>query len=574
MARWIYNVEPALAPPGEQRVAALLSNLGKDFTIRWGFYYTSDVSREGDFVIQGPDGHVLVMEAKSGPVELDSQTGRWGTANSENPFDQLDNEWHGVFDLLKDQADKTGMEKPFIDRVLALPDVSISPEQTAYQGQPRDRMAAAGDLADFSSWWKPRFAGRHLRSSMEQARRLFAEVFAASMPSGATHHTLDFADRIIEQQTHLRFEILDALAENSQLLFSGGPGTGKTWLAIEQADRWAKDGKRVLFLCYNLELESYLQPICQRRDKGIDVLSFQSLAAKFLGKGPDTRRMNSEEKAQYYETELPAKLLEFTGRTGFLPEYDALVVDEAQDHDTVMKGSSGAGWWDIYLRLLKKGGDAPVAVFYDCAQRLPLRKGEFDPKTLRNVLMQPVSARLQRPVRYTRQLRRFIARHKTPATTELLRDFQNHIRGLPEGPDPEVVYAANEQLEAKRCAELVQGWIDRGLARPHEIAVLFPNSRKTPEWLGKIHGLTFDGSPNPPEDAIRAISVHKAKGLERRAIVLVGFAEWDQIKDDAIKAMTYIMGITRAQNLLAIVVRLENPLLNSSSPALKSQKKH
>jgi len=258
MPRWIYNVEPELTPPGEQRVAELLSNLGEDFTIRWGFYYTDGISREGDFVIQGPDGHILVMEAKSGPVELDFRTGRWGTANGENPFVQLDDEWRGVIDLLEDQADKTGMAKPFIDRVLALPDVSISPEQTAYQGQPRDRVAAAGDLADFCNWWKARFGNRYLHCGKDEARRLFAEVFAASMPSGATHHTLDFADRVIEQQTRLRFEILDALAENKQLLFSGGPGTGKTWLAIEQAARWAKEGKRVLFLCYNLELESYL----------------------------------------------------------------------------------------------------------------------------------------------------------------------------------------------------------------------------------------------------------------------------------------------------------------------------
>lgn len=555
MPRWIYNVEPELAPPGEQRVAELLSNLGEDFTIRWGFYYTDGVSREGDFVIQGPDGHILVMEAKSGPVELDFRTGRWGTANGENPFIQLDDEWRGVIDLLEVQADKTGMAKPFIDRVLALPDVSISPEQTAYQGQPRDRLAAAGDLADFAKWWKARFGNRYLHCGKDEARRLFAEVFAASMPSGATHHTLDFADRVIEQQTRLRFEILDALAENKQLLFSGGPGTGKTWLAIEQAARWAKEGKRVLFLCYNLELESYLQPICRRRDKGIDVLSFQSLAAKLLGKAPDTGGMNSAEKTQYYESTLPAELLKLTGQPGFQSEYDALVVDEAQDHDTVMEGSANAGWWDIYLRLLKQGGEAPVAVFYDCAQRLPLRKGGFDPGALRNVLMQPVSARLQRPVRYTRQLRRFIARLKTPATDELLRDFQKHIAGLPEGPDPELVSASSEQEEAGRCGELVQGWIDRGLARPHEIAVLFPSSRKPPKWLGKVRGLTFDGSPNPPKDAIRAISVHKAKGLERRAIVLVGFAEWDQIKDDAYKAMTYIMGATRAQNLLGIVAR-------------------
>jgi hypothetical protein len=553
MPRWIYNVEPELAPPGEQRVATLLAPLSEEFTIRWGFYYTDGISREGDFVIQGPDGHVLVMEAKSGAVEVDPQTGRWRTSNGKNPFVQLDDEWRGVVDLLEDQADKTGTVMPFIDRVLALPDVSIATEQTSYQGQPRDRIAAAGDLEHFSSWWKLRFGNRKLHSSIEEARQLFGEVFATSVPSGATHHTLDFADRIIEQQTRLRFEILDALSENRQLLFSGGPGTGKTWLAIEQATRWAKDGKRVLVLCYNLELEIYLKAICPRRDQRIEVLSFQSLAAKLLGNAPDG--MNSEQKTIYYETVLPEKLLELTGRPGFLPEYDALVVDEAQDHDTA--GGTHGGWWGIYLRLLKQGGESPVAIFYDRAQRLPLRKEGFDPAVLKNILLQPVSARLHRPVRYTRQLRRFLARLNSPTTAELLRDFQDHIPGLPEGPEPEVVIATSDQEEAERCAKLIQGWLDRGLARKHEVAVLFPSSRRPPAWLGKIHRLTFDGSPNPPKDAIRAISVHKAKGLERRAIVLVGFAEWDQIKDDAYKAMTYIMGATRAQNLLGIVARVE-----------------
>jgi len=37
----------------------------------------------------------------------------------------------------------------------------------------------------------------------------------------------------------------------------------------------------------------------------------------------------------------------------------------------------------------------------------------------------------------------------------------------------------------------VKNWIDSGLAKSHEIAVLYPSSRNPPLWLGKIHGITF-----------------------------------------------------------------------------------
>lgn len=557
--RWIYNVEPALTPPSEQRVAELLANLGNDFMIRWGFYYTDNqsISREGDFVIQGPGGHVLVMEAKAGPVELDEASGRWGTSDGENPFYQLDNEWQGVIRLLRERADKTQAITPFVDRVLALPDVMISPEQTTYQGQPRDRIVGAVDLKNFATWWRARFASRHVKGSAEEAADVFEGVFAGSLSGGATHHTLDFADQILEQQTRLRYEILDSLAENEQLLFSGGPGTGKTWLAIEQAARWAKGGRRVLFLCYNLELESYLRVVCGRRSKGVEVFSFESLAAKLLGKLADLSGKNLEERSHYFDAVLPRELLELTDRPEFFPEYDALVVDEAQDHDTSHSGdpADSPGWWKIYLRLLRNGGEAPVAIFYDCAQRLSLRSGQFDPVAIRNSLLQPVNARLKSPVRYTRQLRRYLARLQSSVTFDLVRDFQHSGQGLPEGPEPECVSAATEQEEGLRCVALIKGWLERGLAKPHEIAVLFPSSRRPPSWIGKIAGVTFDLGENPPKEVIRALSIHKAKGLERRGIVLVGLPPWQSISEKPYEAITYVMGATRAQNLLGIVCR-------------------
>jgi len=44
---------------------------------------------------------------------------------------------------------------------------------------------------------------------------------------------------------------------------------------------------------------------------------------------------------------------------------------------------------------------------------------------------------------------------------------------------------------SNKCAQIAKEWLDKGLAKCHEIAVLYPSSRNPPAWLGKIHGITF-----------------------------------------------------------------------------------
>ena len=44
---------------------------------------------------------------------------------------------------------------------------------------------------------------------------------------------------------------------------------------------------------------------------------------------------------------------------------------------------------------------------------------------------------------------------------------------------------------SNKCAQIAKEWLDKGLAKCHEIAVLYPSSRNPPAWIGKIHGITF-----------------------------------------------------------------------------------
>lgn len=562
MARWFYNAPPVEAALSERKTAELWQSLGDGFSIRWGFSYRIDhgVWREGDFLVQGPDGHILVVEAKPGEPSPDPSTGIWSTVDGQNPFTQLDREWNGALSLLEQNAETLGVQLPFVGSALALPDACLSPSQLGFAGQPRSRILDQTDLKNFSAWWKKNMSPRLCHPSLEEARRVFNSAYWNNQSDGANRQTLDFADQIIERQTKESFEILDALSDHDQLIFRGGPGTGKTWIALEVAKRWAALGRRVLFLCYNLALERWLKLVCSRLSDRIVVLSYENLAKWLLGR-VHPQFKDRAERTRYFDQTLPLELAQLLSAPDFVAPFDALVVDEAQDHNThpdLGCGLPGPGWWALYLRLLRSGAEAPVAIFHDASQRLVLRSGHFDSSSLRNALLQPVSVRLSQPLRYSRQLVRYFATLRCEHTTGLLQDMRVGATLLPSGPDPELYTGVTESEEGAVVARIVTRWVDGELARMSDILVLYPTSFDVPAWIkqGRSHGVNYQtGLDGARTDAVTAVSINQAKGLERRGVILVGLPDWEDSVLNAYRALTHVQGATRAQHLLAVVTR-------------------
>jgi hypothetical protein len=56
--------------------------------------------------------------------------------------------------------------------------------------------------------------------------------------------------------------------------------------------------------------------------------------------------------------------------------------------------------------------------------------------------------------------------------------------------EPEIHSIAPHE-EGAKCAQIAKEWLDKGLAKCHEIAVLYPSSRNPPAWIGKIHCISF-----------------------------------------------------------------------------------
>lgn len=396
--------------------------------------------------------------------------------------------------------------------------------------------------------------------SLEEARRVFESAYWNHTSDAASRQTLDFADQILERQTQERFEVLDALSDHDQLIFRGGPGTGKTWIALEVAKRWAALGRRVLFLCYNLALERWLKIICARISDQIVVRSYGSLA-EWLLERPHPPFADLEERTRYYDETLPGALAKRVSAPDFEAPFDALVVDEAQDHNTHPDPDAalpGPGWWSVYFRLLRSGAEAPIAIFHDAMQRLVLRGGDFDPAALRNALLQPVSVRLTHPLRYSRPLVRYFATLRCEHTAGLLQDMRAGASVLPSGPEPEFYTGVSESEEGAVVARIVSRWVQGEMARLSDILVLYPTSFGVPSWIaqGRSHGVNYqNGLEGTNIDAVTAVSINQAKGLERRGVILVGLPDWQDSAQNAYKALTHVQGVTRAQHLLAVVTR-------------------
>jgi len=559
--------------PAEQSVAESLLNLGAGFVVRWGFYYADEQGfqqGEGDFLVLGSDGNALHIEVKSGPCKFDVKTQSWGTKDGGNPIDQRDKVWSAVLGMLKRHAAKSGRQEPWVHRVVALPDAEIPRNLTVYEQMPRESILDRCDLQNMQGWWKSHFGTKPRWPDVHERRAVFLELFARQLRPGISQITLTLLEQQMERFLSARFELLDALEGNKQFLFRGGPGTGKTWLALEQAARWARQGKRVLLLCYNLKLEEVLQAFVKSLgDLPIEVFSYETLSRMLFERCgvtfPEVDKSNRKAAASFFEVDLPKQLREISSLLDDEHRYDAMVVDEAQDHDTRYDPKVGAspqtaGWWELYAGMLLGGAaNACVALFYDKAQRHFARLPEaFDPSRLEALFPRLTHVRLKRTLRYTQQIYDFLRNLTHPEIEDLLLDFGVEIQ-LPRGSDVVMEHVASAKAEKGAVENVIHSWCIQGECCPEDVLILYPTTASRPEWLkrSKLRGVPLESKAT---GGIRSSSVHKAKGLEALAVILVGMPPITQVFSPAAReglSFTWFMGASRARQMLAVIERTD-----------------
>jgi hypothetical protein len=127
---------------------------------------------------------------------------------------------------------------------------------------------------------------------------------------------------------------------------------------------------------------------------------------------------------------------------------------------------------------------------------------------------------------------------------------------LPEGPEPEILPCANPEELPAMLESIIQRWHKRGFCQPEEVLILHKSSdlSKTPlkdhrVLCGRNLREVSDAGASP--DSIRHTSINKAKGLDARAVILIGLPSLTKPTKDL--AYNWFMGASRARQLLAVV---------------------
>ena len=565
MPIWFLNRPKEKADPTELKVAQVFNELKGDWYIRWGYYYnrnkcSDQKDREGDFVLLGPDGRILVVEVKSGQNRHFVLTGEWEYGD-DNPAVQLHNEWNAVIEQLENASNE---RIPYVGKALCLPHTNLMDQERLRGELSENQLIFGKDLEDFPGWWSRHMASRD--TDCTNPVKAFHSGVAKGIKPASIKMFLRQSDLLFDRFKASEFEILTMLQGNRQWLVEGGVGTGKTFLALQQASRLAQQGtgQRVLLLVYNLLLAERLQQMVARLKLTcgeIILHSWESLLGEILSE--EELELDSPEGAaarrRYYMDELPAYIRMLLEEGKIPARYDALVVDEAQDHDTRFYGDESEGllgWWSWYFAMLKGGSGAQVALFYDPAQRPAFRGADgFDADLIRSSLSQAVHVRLPRALRYTRPIVDYLATLKSGATQLLAGSLQPH-EALPTGPDVEL-REAGEDATAAAVECILHQWKDQGLCKPSEVVLVGMRKELVTSSLRAVEALCGFELVDYSEQQMGKLSyigAHRSKGLDFLAVILVDFEPFEAISEPD-RQEAFFIGASRARQLLGVVQR-------------------
>lgn len=518
----LLDAEPAFTTGSEREVwLRLLNALGPEDLLGANIRVTHrGEDREIDLLVGLAGRGLLTLEIKGSSVWVDK--GRWwmrrGSSDVEiHPVDQARNGKYALRSYL-DRDPRWFRRKVSWAHGIVLPHTHIDPDFET-PDCPRQSVFGRGDLDDLLAGLV-KLAEEQTSNVAPTAADL---VDVAAILGGRMLPQTDLvaeaegrdadADLLTEQQGM----VLDAIRALPRVEVRGGAGSGKTWLALEQARRLTADGKRVALVCYSRGLAAYLQrsvaALPNRRHRAAYVGLFHGLGERWGAVLPET-----DDDSEGWEERLPADMVELAENLPDGHRYDAVVVDEAQDFSD--------SWWPALLGALRTEESA-VYVFSDESQRVFARFGKPP--------IQLLPVMLDVNVRNTRQIGQ---------TFSDLAPFKMRLRGG-NGPDVRLVECApGEALE--HADDIIEDLLD--VWRPRDIALLTTGSRHPEQAERQALGQDEYWESFWDDDLVFYGHVLGFKGLERRVVVL---ALNEKAPSERSRERLYV-GLSRARDELVV----------------------
>ena len=520
---------------GEKEILLALKNLSDEwhifYSVNWNSRnrYGNIVWGEADFVILHEKYGILVIEVKSGGISL--KDGVWTQTrldnnqqiSMKNPFVQANRSKYKLIDILDNSLPNN--QRCQVEKAVWFPSIEdLSgidlPLEYSYD------TILTKDALGFTEEYLIR-AYKYYNSSnntnldkngIETIRKLLMPEFDL-IPSQSTDVEEETFSLI--RTTEEQKKVLDLIDLQGDVAISGGAGTGKTVLAVEEARRLAEGGRKVLFLCFN----RFLYDSLSRNNPHFNI-EYSTLYTFF----------NSYTNIRNEENDY-SLLLQAIRETDFFDlDYDTLVIDEAQDFE----GKA----LDIIIKNAKKA-DVKVLVFYDKNQILYANRKDIE------ATINDFDCKITLSVN-CRNTKKIISTANSP-----LGIVTKHINNEINGVMPRFISRNNKEAILVKLREVIASYIAEGFS-PNDIVILTLKTEQTSvmEGINTIDNYVVSNNPNDQskQQTIVFTTARKFKGLESKIVLLVDFNK-ENITDEIGKNLFYVAA-SRAKNRLDILTVL------------------
>jgi hypothetical protein len=522
----LFPEEPEFVSPAEKTVWQALRDQLPASTVLFHGLRLSDrkTDREADVVAAIPGVGIAVIEVKGGQIGLSggtwTQTSRNGSSRRIHPVDQA---LECKYLLRRYLRNHPGWRHgdPRMMHLVAFPFTDIPTDFTT-PSCPRWMVIGRADLDR---------AGVLISDALDRAETPAPPPTAEDLDdlvgcvAGRMLPYQDLTATVSEREAHCDLltarqgKILDAIRWNRRVEVRGGAGSGKTWLAVEQARRLAASGQRVGLICYSRGLAAYLRrrvsafPEPQRPGY---VGTFHGLGIEWLG-APH----GSDDDSSYWERHLPSAMAGLAADRPERDRFDAFVIDEAQDFSDA--------WWPAVQAALRDPATGGMYVFADEGQRVFARQGRPP------VDLVPIA--LDENLRNTKPIAQ---------TFGSLAPMQMRYRGGDGDPVSFIPHPSDHAIGAADDAAV--SLLDNGWAPAH-VALLTTGRRHPMQVEHQARGQSAYWRSYWDGDDLFYGHVLGFKGLERPAVVLAvnGFRDRDRAPE-----MLYV-GLSRARDLLIVI---------------------
>ncbi|MBD14877.1 MAG: hypothetical protein CMJ72_06890 [Planctomycetaceae bacterium] len=514
-----------------------------------------DDQGEADFVITHPDHGYLVLEVKGGQRIYKEPGGNWISEDKngyphdleEDPYDQSNRNSWAIQDHFRDYLltirGETDLPKVVIRHDYALvlePDIDPT---SVLREEDIKRTITGSSIENIGSFVEARMAGMQWtdREFIREDRELLLQWLGDFLDRRVKAET-NFKTKASEvgifftdQENELLNQELEFLIENTRINVTGGAGTGKTVLAIRAAQEFAKQGKRVLWVCFNeLLAESVAETL---KDTGVRVHYYESLRKEAVGRVfPDqvkplfTYRKNDDQETEAHRQDVFEDAV-----TTLFDDYatDCLIIDEGQDFRR--------RWFDFLRELVTPDeSERHIIVFQDNNQAIyRYELGDLGELGF-------ASKKLSKNNRNTTQIHTL--------ASKLYKGCRYKGSGI-AGSEPQFRYLDNWEQRDGAVTDIIHDLLGQGFTKDQIVVLTGAKAWVRDKIKENSNGL-LERFTERGEGQVGIETARRFKGLESDVVILTDANNlmWspDTENDDGAEKTVYST-VTRAKKLLFVV---------------------